>query len=195
MRQPPTITWNFGSDVIMNDSLFSITVQDGSHMIQNGGDTPQPSMRSVLTIDHPNRTHEGSYICSVKGGFNGLRVITLQVMESRSIESSSNTVHVSYSLWKHVCSYTQVVPHEGCVLKDRIINTLSVAILTLISSHPIPYQPHTYIMIITLTEPHSFGLVVGLPLGVLLAVAFLITTVAVVIAVCVQLSRKKEMCS
>ena len=32
----------------------------------------------------------------------------------------------------------------------------------------------------------------GLPLGVLLAVAFLITTVAVVIAVCVQLSRKKE---
>jgi len=33
---------------------------------------------------------------------------------------------------------------------------------------------------------------VGLPLGVLLAVAFLITTVAVVIAVCVQLSRKKE---
>jgi len=33
---------------------------------------------------------------------------------------------------------------------------------------------------------------VGLPLGVLLAVAFLITTVAVVIAVRVQLSRKKE---
>jgi len=68
----------------------------------------------------------------------------------------------------------------------------SFVILTLISSHLIPYQPHTYIMIVVLTEPHSFGLVVGLPLGVLLAVAFLITTVAVVIAVCVHLSRKKE---
>jgi len=83
MRRPPTITWNFGSDALMNDSVFTITVQDGSHMIQNGGDTPQPSMRSVLTINHPNRTHEGSYICSVRGGFNSLRVITLQVTEGR----------------------------------------------------------------------------------------------------------------
>jgi len=75
MRQPPTNTWNFGSDVLINDPVFTITVQDGSHMIQNGGDTPQLSMRSVLTIDHPNRTHEGSYICSMRGGFNGLRTI------------------------------------------------------------------------------------------------------------------------
>jgi len=67
MRQSPTVTWNFGSDVVMNDSVFNITVQDGSHMIQNGGDTPQPSMRSVLTINHLNQTHEGSYICSVNG--------------------------------------------------------------------------------------------------------------------------------
>ena len=77
MRQPPTITWNFGSDVLVNDSVFTITVQDGSHMIQNGGVTPQPSMRSVLTISHPNRTHEGSYICSVSGS---LRTISLEVM-------------------------------------------------------------------------------------------------------------------
>jgi len=77
MRPPPTITWNFGSDVLMNDSVFTITGQDGSHMIQNGGDTPQPSMRSVLTISHPNRTHEGSYICSVSGS---LRTISLEVM-------------------------------------------------------------------------------------------------------------------
>ena len=91
-RQPPTITWNFGSDVLMNDSVFTITVQDGSHMIQNGGDTPRPSMRSVLTINRPNRTHEGSYNCSVSGDFSGLRTITLQVMEGRSIAKSSNTV-------------------------------------------------------------------------------------------------------
>ena len=80
MRQPPTITWNFGSDVLMNDSVFTITVQDGSHMIQNGGDTPQPSMRSVLTINHPNQTHEGSYICSV---VEGLSAITLEVIGGR----------------------------------------------------------------------------------------------------------------
>jgi len=83
MRQPSIITWNFGNEVLTDDSVFTITVQDGSHIIQNGGDTPQPSMRSVLTINHPNRTHEGSYICSVRGGFNSLRVITLEMMEGR----------------------------------------------------------------------------------------------------------------
>ena len=68
MSQPPTVTWNFGSDVLMNDSVFTITVQDGSHMIQNGGDTPRPSMRSVLTINRPNTTYAGPYVCSVGGG-------------------------------------------------------------------------------------------------------------------------------
>ena len=82
MRRPPTITWNFGSDVLMNDSVFTITVQDGSHMIQNGGDTPQPSMRSVLTINHPSRTLEGSYVCSVSGCLN---TITLQGRMSSNI--------------------------------------------------------------------------------------------------------------
>ena len=62
-------------DVLMDDSVFNITVQDGSHMIQNGGDTPRPSMRSVLTINYPNRRHEGSYMCSVSGG---LRTIKLE---------------------------------------------------------------------------------------------------------------------
>ena len=80
MRQPPTIIWNFGSDVLTDDSVFNITVQDGSHVIQNGGDTPQPSMRSVLTINHPNQTHEGSYFCSVGGS---LRTITLEVIGGR----------------------------------------------------------------------------------------------------------------
>ena len=85
MRQPPTITWNFGNDVLTDNSVFTITVQDSSHMIQNGGDTPRPSMRSVLTINRPNMTHGGSYICSVCGGYNGVRIITLQVMEGRPI--------------------------------------------------------------------------------------------------------------
>ena len=60
----PTILWNFGGDELTNDSVFTITTEDGSHMIQNGGDTPLPSVRSVLTIDLPNKTHEGPYFCS-----------------------------------------------------------------------------------------------------------------------------------
>ena len=82
MRQLPTITWKFSNDVLMNDSVFTITVQDGSHMIQNGYDTPLPSLSSVLTINDPNETNEGSYICSVNGVFKS---ITLQMMEGRLI--------------------------------------------------------------------------------------------------------------
>ena len=81
MREPPTITWKFGHDVLVDDSVFTITIQDGNHLIQNGGDTPQPSVRSVLTINHPNRTHEGSYVCSVSGLSGVLRSITLLVVE------------------------------------------------------------------------------------------------------------------
>jgi len=83
MRQPPTITWNFGSDALINDSVFTITVQDGSHMIQNGGDTPRPSMKSVLTINCPNRTHEGPYSCS---GSGALRTITLEEIEGGKLQ-------------------------------------------------------------------------------------------------------------
>ena len=32
MRQPSIITWSVGNDVLMNDSVFTITIQDGSHM-------------------------------------------------------------------------------------------------------------------------------------------------------------------
>ena len=35
MRQPSIITWNFGNEVLMDDSVYKITVQDVSQMIQN----------------------------------------------------------------------------------------------------------------------------------------------------------------
>lgn len=76
----PTILWNFGGDGLRNDSVFTITTEEGSHMIQNGGDTPQPSVRSILTIDLPNKTHEGAYFCTAG---SMLSRIDLQVVEGR----------------------------------------------------------------------------------------------------------------
>ena len=68
---------------VHTQSVFTITVQDGNNTIQNGGDTPRPSIRSILTINRPNRAREGSYVCSVSGDFSDLRTITLQVMEGK----------------------------------------------------------------------------------------------------------------
>ena len=79
-KQLPTIVWTFGGNQLTNDSVFTITTEDGSHdhMIQNGGNTPRPSVWSVLTINRPNISHIGAYLCSVDGDSSN---ITLQMME------------------------------------------------------------------------------------------------------------------
>ena len=81
-EQLPPIVWTFGGDQLTDDSVFTITTEDGSRMIQNGGTTPWPSVRSLLTINHPNTTHEGTYICSASGRISR---IDLQVVEGRFI--------------------------------------------------------------------------------------------------------------
>ena len=76
----PTIIWTFDGNQLTDDSVFTITTEDGSHdhMIQNGGNTSRRSVRSVLTINRPRTTHKGTYVCSVDGDS---RNITLQVTE------------------------------------------------------------------------------------------------------------------
>ena len=76
----PTIVWTFGGDQLTNNSVFTITTEDGGRMIQNGGNTPRPSVRSVLTINRPVATHEGTYICSADGDSKS---IILQVIEGK----------------------------------------------------------------------------------------------------------------
>ena len=78
-EQLPTIVWTFDDSQLTDDSVFTIMTGDGSHMIQNGGNTHQASVRSVLTINRPNMTHERTYVCSADGDS---RNITLQMMES-----------------------------------------------------------------------------------------------------------------
>ena len=74
----PTIVWTFDGNQLTDDSVFTITTEDGSHMIQNGGNTPRSSVRSILTINCPKTTHEGTYICSADVDS---RNITLQIIE------------------------------------------------------------------------------------------------------------------
>ena len=77
-EQFPPIVWTFGGNQLTDDSVFTITTEDGSHMIQNRSNIPRPSVRSILTINRPRTTHEGTYVCSVDGDS---RNITLQVIE------------------------------------------------------------------------------------------------------------------
>ncbi len=63
------ITWQFGNNVeqMMNDSVYTITKKSGDHMIQNGEDSPRPSVRSFLTIEMLTSNETGTYICSGGG--------------------------------------------------------------------------------------------------------------------------------
>ena len=80
------------------------------------------------------------------------------------------------------------------MLRRTNINGHLLYLLYQFWSPPIPYQSYTYIVTLTeateLPSTNTIGLAVGLPLGVLLAFVFPTTTVAVVIAVCIQLSEK-----
>ena len=83
----PPIVWTFGGDQLRDDSVFIITTEDGSRRIQNGGSTPRPSVRSVLTINSPNTTHEGTYNCSSSGRVS---TVDLQVVEGTLYHSPSS---------------------------------------------------------------------------------------------------------
>ena len=86
----PTIVWTFGNDQLTDDSVFTITTEDGNRMIQNGGTTPRSSVRSLLTINSPNTSHEGTYICSSSGRVS---TVYLQVVEGTLYHSlSSQTI-------------------------------------------------------------------------------------------------------
>ena len=78
-KQLPTIVWTFGGNQLTNDSVFTITTEDGSRMIQNGGNTSRPSVKSILTINRPNISHIGAYSCSVDGVSRNITL--LQMME------------------------------------------------------------------------------------------------------------------
>ena len=101
-EQLPTIVWNFGGDQLTDDSVFTITTEDGSRMIQNSGTTPQPSVRSLLTINRPNTTHEGTYICSVSGRVS---TVDLQVVEGKVQVTQQESMMTSYQIIFLTCTY------------------------------------------------------------------------------------------
>ncbi len=78
------ITWQFGNNVeqLMNNSVYTITEKSGDHMIQNGEDSPRPSVRSFLTIEMPTSSETGTYICS-GGGMSKILNLDIGISESQ----------------------------------------------------------------------------------------------------------------
>lgn len=63
MSKALDITWEFENTNVTSDSVYSITEVSGDHMIQNGGDSPVPSVKSFLTIEMPTTSQTGNYTC------------------------------------------------------------------------------------------------------------------------------------
>lgn len=61
------ITWQLA--VVTTESVYTITEDIGGHMIQNGGDSPRPSVKSSLTIELLLHSQAGIYTC-LGGGMN-----------------------------------------------------------------------------------------------------------------------------
>ena len=118
-EQLPTIVWTFDGNQLTDDSVFTITTEDGSHdhMIQNGGNTPRPSVRSVLTINRPRTTHEGTYVCSVDGDS---RSIALQIIGELQLGYHL----ITYSCFAGGRIDLQVVEGRCYVIRMYILNLL-----------------------------------------------------------------------
>ena len=113
----PPIIWTLDGNQLTDDSVFTITTEDGNHMIQNGGNTPRPSVRSVLTINHPRTTHEGTYVCSVDGDS---RSIALQIIGELQLRYH----HITYSCFAGDRIDLQVVEGRCYVIRMYILNLL-----------------------------------------------------------------------
>ena len=108
------IEWMTNNERIANDSEFTITVVEGSLTLQNGGDTPGPSMVSLLTISNPTTSHAGSFICTVNlGGDSEIKTLTLNVMDSPSPPTGKHSFQKVISL---VMLCAQNCPPRGCLL-------------------------------------------------------------------------------
>ena len=79
-EQEPSIMWRLAGTILSNNSVYTITNEDGDMLIQNGGPQPIPSLTSTLTIDLILSPVTGSlsYIClSSQASDPGFQNITL----------------------------------------------------------------------------------------------------------------------
>ena len=78
------IMWQFNDVQLQSDSVYTISVERGNRSLQRGGDTPEASILSLLTVQRPNSSHDGTYICAASGM---IRTLNLDV------EGKTCTVH------------------------------------------------------------------------------------------------------
>ena len=95
------IVWQFSDAQLQSDSVYTISVETGNHSLQNGGDAPESSTLSLLTIQQPNSSHTGTYICA---GSGMIRTISLDV---------EGTVYHVYIMYTYLASSTCLCMKES----------------------------------------------------------------------------------
>ena len=81
----PQITWRMGAMAISpSNPPYSISTNDGSRQIQNGGATPRPSLVSSLTIDVMDESVAGIYLCSGPYFFESIQLDVQEGMLQQS---------------------------------------------------------------------------------------------------------------
>ncbi len=84
----PSVIWRHNNiDLENDDPLFNITTSDGTRLIQNGGNSPIPSVVSILSIFLNDSSELGQYLCI---GENGARSMTITQLEPPSGELIRN---------------------------------------------------------------------------------------------------------
>ncbi len=86
----PSVIWRHNNiDLKNDDPFFNITTSDGTRLIQNGGDSPIPSVVSILGIFLNDSSEFGQYLCI---GQDDSRSMTITQPEPPSGEQIRNSL-------------------------------------------------------------------------------------------------------
>ncbi len=90
------IIWRFENQgELESDSVYSITEMNGDRLLQNGGDSPIPSVKSVLTIERPTSSQAGTYLC-VGAGLTGIVSLDIGRSEFMLWYAGTRMLYVKY---------------------------------------------------------------------------------------------------
>ncbi len=90
----PSVIWRHNNiDLENDDPLFNITTSDGTRLIQNGGDSPIPSVVSILSIFLNDSSEFGQYLCIGEDGARSMIITQPDTPSGELLRNSTMSVN------------------------------------------------------------------------------------------------------
>ena len=173
--EEPSIKWELDGATLSNNSMYTITTEDGKMLIQNGGLQPIPSLTSTLTVNLTLSplTVSQPYIC-LSDQAAGFQIITIMRGDFRDMHSDS---FLKFKLFEQL-----LVIHQSILHLFSPTDTVAPppATTSSFSSTTAPPTP---------SSDDNLGLILGV---VISAIVVLVTIIIIVIITLMCIVRRRS---